>query len=75
MEPDLAITREAVEILTHQQFDAIKRQLLNGTKLRVFIDFSLPNGYVYFIRSRQGNLHTSDNPIHGGISPEGDVST
>lgn len=76
MKPDLSITREAVKILTNPQLEAIKHLLLDDTCLGVFVDFSLPPGYVYFIREKRGNLHTETMPpLHGGIDPEGSVST
>lgn len=76
MEPDLSMTKEAVDICTPDQFEAIKHLIADGNKrIRVFVDFSLPKGYLYFVVERQGNLHPETAPIHGGIDAYGSVST
>ena len=80
MEHDLTMTREAVRICTPQQFETIKTQLGDYRRMRVFIDFSLPDGYLYFIRSTesrnlQGTVVGETVQIHGGISKQGQIST
>lgn len=71
--PDLAMTRQAAEICTPCQWAAIKTQLGENRKMNVFLDFSLPIGYLYFIRTGVHNYEV--HAIHGGIAPDGSVST
>lgn len=75
MDPDLSMTREAMHICTNAQLASIQHLLTEGHKLRIFVDFSLPEGYLYFIKSRQGNMHVDSTPLHGGIDPDGAIST
>jgi len=80
MEPDLSMTREAARICTRKQWDAIVRQLGEARRMRVFVDFSLPEGYLYFIRhtphyeTSEGSIREGGT-IHGGIDPQGGIST
>lgn len=81
MEPDLKFTAKAAAILTPQQWDSVVRQLgdVNDTKVKrtmsVFVDPSLPDGYVYFVRKTYNGFIDSGGEIHGGIDPEGRIST
>lgn len=72
-QPDLKMSKEACAICTPAQFAAIVRNMGENRKMSVFVDFSLPTGYLYFVRQAEynGEVHT----IHGGIDPEGSVST
>ena len=73
MNPDLSMTRQAAAICTPAQFAAILVQLGEARRMRVFIDYSLPTGYLYFIRSGEYNGETHS--IYGGIDPDGGIST
>jgi hypothetical protein len=75
------MTYAALKICTPEQFDAIKIMLEPPDKtttpvrsIRVFVDFSLPDGWLYFVLTKRGNMENAD-PIHGGIDPEGGIST
>lgn len=69
--PDVAFTRQAFKRLTGSQGIAILRLLENEHIMDIGVDFSLPDGYLFFVQSHI----PSGNQIAGGISPEGDVST
>lgn len=74
-EPTLKFTNEAVDVCTPSQWDAIKSMLDSDrpTKVSVFIDFSLPKGYVAFISMRDNNGSITE--IMGGIDSDGRIST
>jgi len=68
---DVEFTKEAFDTLTEAQLTAIRRLIANNSCVRVLRDFSMPEGWMYFIQK-----HTPDGrEIHGGISPEGEVHT
>lgn len=71
--PDLSMTREAVKICTPEQMSAIVTQLGDNHKMSVFVDFSLPKDWLYFIQTGVFNFEV--HAIHGGIAPDGSVST
>jgi hypothetical protein len=72
-EPAISFTREAAARCTPEQFTAINNQLGDERKMRIMVGFELPSGYLYFIRYGWYNdqVHT----IHGGIDPDGGIST
>lgn len=72
-EPAISFTREAAAILTPEQFTAINNQLGDNRRMRVMVDFSLPTGYVSFIR--YGIHNDVVHSIYGGIDPFGRIST
>lgn len=74
-EPTLKFTNEAIDVTTPEQWNAIKEMLDSDypTKISVFVDFSLPTGYVAFISMRDVNGTISE--IQGGIDADGRVST
>lgn len=66
----ISFTKEALQRLTTDQKNAIL--VLHGEDRRdmsMSVGFDLPAGYLYFVRS------TLAGQIHGGIAPNGDVST
>lgn len=81
MEPDLKFTSNAAVILTDAQWNSIIVQLgdVTDTSVRrtmsVFVDPSLPTGYVYFVRKTYNGITNSPGEIHGGIAPDGSIST
>lgn len=81
MEPDLKFTREAASILTDAQWNAILNQLGDPGEtwvrrtMSIFVDFSLPAGYVYFVRKTYNGITNQSGEIHGGIDPDGGIST
>jgi hypothetical protein len=70
----LEMTIEAAKLCTHAQFDSIVSQMGDDRDMRVIVDFSLPKGYLYFIRTTY-NTQQVGGQIHGGIDPEGRIST
>lgn len=66
-------TPEALRISTDKQREMIAG-LFDGhtgvVKITVTVDFSLPEGYVYVVMESYNRP-----PIHGGIDPEGSMST
>jgi len=69
--PDISFTRQSFETLTLPQVSAIQRLVQNDHTVEVGRDFSLPEGWLFFVQSHG----PSGAQIQGGISPEGDTHT
>jgi hypothetical protein len=67
---DVEFTTRALERVTPEQIEAIKRLTYGNHKVELGVTFDLPEGYLFFVQS-----HLNGRQIYGGISPEGDVST
>jgi len=71
--PNIRFTVQALECLTTKQAEALAR-LARGVEVRgidvQFGGFDLPNGYVGFRVD-----YVDGQPMYGGVSPEGEVST
>jgi hypothetical protein len=70
----IVITRQAIDIITREQCDALVR-LSESDKLdKVVVStgstLDLPDGYLAFRQDWK-----TGQPIYGGIAPNGDVST
>lgn len=72
----IEFSAEAWELVdaNEDQREALSRLLPNSLKLRVLRDFSLPEGWLYFIQESE-RFSQPNATIHGGISPEGDIHT
>lgn len=76
--PDVKFTYDAIKICTLAQLKAINSQLGDPgiRKLSVFVDFSLPRGYLYCVRhTYYPHSEIRIGTIHMGIDPEGRIST
>lgn len=69
----IEFTPEALGIMTLEQRDRIRQLFDDGSivhSVRASVDLSLPTGYIYVIIQ-----YSPGEPIHGGIDPEGSMST
>lgn len=75
MSKHIKITYEAAKIATTEQMQALARMINPETHTEEIVvqagGFGLPEGYLAFLRKYEDGSQ----PIYGGISAEGDVST
>lgn len=68
----IKFTNEAFKRVTYAQKVALADMMNEReTAINCSVDFSLPEGYIYFVKGNPHNNHE----LHGGVSPDGDVST
>ena len=72
-ENQVTITKSALEIVTHEQIQAMKGLVANNHNIGIFKAsiFDLPEGYLTF----SSHHVPSGSMVYGGIAPDGRVST